>query len=136
MVPFPRGRGRSHREIDPVGDLGVRRPELVSVDDEVAVSPLGARGQCGEVGARLRLGEALAEDQPAGRDLRNQPGAEGVGAEVDERIPNCGAGVVVRAGAAVSSLKSFSAPSGLVGPLSAMLSDRCRTHRFAVAVLR
>src|SRR5207248_11766957 len=53
-----------------VGDVSERRPDLLAVDD-VDVSATFDACACGsEVGARVRLGEALAPDLLGGQDLR------------------------------------------------------------------
>ena len=66
-------RVRAHREVDPVRDLRARGPDLVARDHEALAVAARRGAQRGEVGAGLGLGEALAEDEPAGRDLREQP---------------------------------------------------------------
>ena len=45
-----------------VGDVRERRPHLLPVDDVDVAAALGARARGGEVGARVRLREALAPD--------------------------------------------------------------------------
>ena len=54
-------RIRAHGEVDPVGELRARRPDLVAVDDEASPRSVGPRRQRGEVAARAGLREALAE---------------------------------------------------------------------------
>ena len=55
-----RRRVGAHQAEDPVGVLRERRPGLLPVDDVVVAVAHGARLQRGEVGARARLGKALA----------------------------------------------------------------------------
>ena len=71
----------------PVGDVRERRPDLLAVDDEVTVLPAGARAHRGQVGARTRLGEALAPDLLGGEDLLEVLLLLGVGAVRDDRRP-------------------------------------------------
>ena len=65
-------RIRAHREVDPVGEVGARGPDLVPVDDETVAREHGRRAQRGEVASRPRLREALAEDELAAGDRRQQ----------------------------------------------------------------
>ena len=51
-----------------VGDVRERRPHLLPVDDVDVAAALGARARGGEVGARVRLREALAPDLVGGED--------------------------------------------------------------------
>ena len=60
-------------EVDPVGELGARRPDLVAGDDVGVAAKLRPRRQRAEIAPRARLGEALAEDELAARDRRQQP---------------------------------------------------------------
>jgi len=75
----------ANREIDPVGEPGARRPELVPAHHEAVAAKGGARRQRREIAPRVRLGEALTEDEAAPRDLRQQPLAELLRAEALER---------------------------------------------------
>ncbi len=50
----------AHQAEDQVGVLRQRRPGLLAVDDVVVAVALGRGLERGEVGARARLGEALA----------------------------------------------------------------------------
>ena len=63
----------ANREVDPVGVLGARGPDLPAVDDEPLPVEDRPRAQRGQVRACLGLGEALAEDQLARGDPRQQP---------------------------------------------------------------
>ena len=54
----------------PVGDVRERRPDLLAVEDEHVAAPLHPRAHRCEVGAGIRLGEALAPDLLGGQDLR------------------------------------------------------------------
>ena len=78
-------RIRSHGEVDPVGEPGARRPDLVAVDDVAIVTPHGAGRQRGEVASRPGLREPLAERELAPRDRRKQPLLERRRAEALER---------------------------------------------------
>ena len=68
-VPLRLGVG-ARDEDAPVGDVRVRRPDLLAVDDEVAVARARRSSAPREVGAGARLGEALAPDLLAGEDVR------------------------------------------------------------------
>ena len=71
----------------PVGDVRERRPDLLAVDDEVVALERESRGRAhgGEVGARVRLGEALAPDLLGREDLLQVLLLLGVGAVRDDR---------------------------------------------------
>src|SRR2546429_9584828 len=56
-----------HEEEAPVGDVGHARPDLLAVDDEVAVVVHRAGLEVGEVRARVGLGEALAPELLCGQ---------------------------------------------------------------------
>ena len=64
---------RADGEVDPVGEPGARRPDLVAVDDEAVAVEHGARRQRGEVAPGAGLREPLAERQLAARDRPEQP---------------------------------------------------------------
>ena len=64
-----------------------RRPDLLAVDDEDVAAPLGARARGGEVGAGVRLGEALAPDLLGGEDLLEVARLLLLGAVRDDRRP-------------------------------------------------
>ena len=68
---FASGVG-AHGEVDPVGELRARRPDLVTVDDVRVAAQLRPRRQRAEVAPRAGLREALAEDELAARDRRQQ----------------------------------------------------------------
>src|SRR5581483_4225339 len=63
---------RAGEHMDPVGVLGVARPDLLAVDDEVVAVGHGAGLQAGEVGAGARLGEALAPEHVGACDRRQE----------------------------------------------------------------
>ena len=65
-----RVRAREHDHL--VRQVRVRRPDLLAVEHVVVAVAHGARGQRGEVAARLRLAEALAVPGRAGGHLRQQ----------------------------------------------------------------
>ena len=52
----------AHEQLAVVGDVGARAPDLLPGDDVLVAAALGPRAQRGEIGAGLRLGEALAPD--------------------------------------------------------------------------
>ena len=75
----------AHEELADVGDLAERAPDLLAVEHVVVAVALGARAQRREVGARARLGEALAPHLVAAQDLRQVRGLLRVAALFDER---------------------------------------------------
>ena len=79
---------RAHRKVDPVGEPGARRPDLVPVDDEAIARPHRARRQRSEVAARLGLREPLAERELTARDRPEQPLLECGRGEPLERAPD------------------------------------------------
>ena len=84
----PRRVGVAERDEDAVvGDVRERRPHLLAVDDVDVAVALGARSRGGEVGARVRLGEALAPDLLGGQDLRQVRVLLLVGAVRHDRRP-------------------------------------------------
>ena len=68
LVPLGVGVRAADQDAE-VGDVRVRRPDLLAVDDEAAVSRLDAGPHRGEVRARSRLREALAPDLLGAQDL-------------------------------------------------------------------
>ena len=86
---MPRCFGRvgigAHEELAHVGDLAERAPDLLAVEHVVVAVALGARPQRREVGARARLGEALAPHLLAAQDLREVLRLLLVGAFLDQR---------------------------------------------------
>ena len=64
-----------------------RRPHLLAVDDVDVAAALGARARGGEVGARVRLGEALAPDLLGGEKRLEVARLLLVGAVRDDRRP-------------------------------------------------
>ena len=98
------------RQEHPVGPVGVRRPDLLAVDDEVVAVEHGARLQAREVRAGAGLGVALAPANLAADDARQvlalelvaalvkeqrsdhrQAEADERGAELEARISSCSA---------------------------------------------
>ena len=75
----------AHEQLAVVGDVGPRAPDLLAGDDVVVAVAHGARAQRGEVGAGLRLGEALAPDALAAQDPRQVERALLVAALGDQR---------------------------------------------------
>ena len=75
----------AHEAEHPVGELRVRRPHLLAVDDELVADELGARLERRQVGAGARLGVALAPDLVGGEDLRQIAPALLLGAVRDQR---------------------------------------------------
>ena len=63
---------RPHEAENPVGVVRVGRPDFRAVDQPVVALVLALRLQRGEVGARARLGIALAPARPAGDDVRKE----------------------------------------------------------------
>ena len=88
-----------HQAKDPVGVIGVGRPDLLARDDEIVAVALGAGLQRGEVRSGVRFGIALAPADQAGGDLRQmlfllrigavfqQRRSEHGNAERDQRLP-------------------------------------------------
>ena len=68
-VPLRLGVAAREQDAE-VGEVRERRPDLLAVDDEVAVLDARARAHAREVGAGARLGEPLAPDLLGGEDLR------------------------------------------------------------------
>ena len=79
VVPLRVGVAAGEEDAE-VGDVRERRPDLLAVDDEVAVLGARARADAREVGARARLREALAPDLLGARG--SSPGAAASGASV------------------------------------------------------
>ena len=75
----------AHEELADVGDLPERAPDLLAVQHVVVAVALGPRAQRREVGARARLGEALAPHLFAAQDLRQVVGLLRVAALFDQR---------------------------------------------------
>ena len=85
-----RGWIGAHQAEDPVGVVGVGRPDFLAVDDVVVAVGDRAGLQRGEIGAGVRLGIALAPaDQPRG-DLRQMLFLLGLGAVLQKRRPEHG----------------------------------------------
>ena len=78
------GIGAAHDEA-PVGAVRERRPHLLAVDHPLVAVEHGAGLDVREVGAGVRLGEALAPQLLDRLDLREEPALLLVGAELDER---------------------------------------------------
>ena len=78
------GIGAAHDEA-PVGAVRERGPHLLTGDHPLVAVEHGARLDVREVGARVRLGEALAPQLLDRLDLREEPALLLVGAELDER---------------------------------------------------
>jgi hypothetical protein len=76
---------RAHEEEHPVGLIGVRRPHLLSGDDEVVALEHGARLQAREIGAGAGLRVALAPADLAADDRRDVRALELLGAELEQR---------------------------------------------------
>ena len=75
----------AHQSEDPVGILGVGRPRLLPVHDEVPLAIiLGARREGSQIRSGVGLGVALAPDLFAGEDLRQESLLLRLGAELDE----------------------------------------------------
>ena len=80
--------GVAAREEDaPVGDVRVGRPHLLAVDHEVRALEARARSHRREVGAGVRLREALAPDLVCREDALQVAGLLGLGAARDDRGP-------------------------------------------------
>ncbi len=87
-VPVARPLGVALRDEDAeVGDVRERRPDLLAVDDVDVAAALGARAAGGEVGARVRLREALAPDLVGGEERLEVARLLLVGAVRDDRRP-------------------------------------------------
>ena len=71
----------------PVCDVGVGRPHLLAVDDEVGAFEPSARAHGREVGACAGLREALAPDLVCREERLEVAGLLGLGAERDDRRP-------------------------------------------------
>ena len=82
-----RGRIAAGDEDAPVGDVRVRRPHLLAVDDEVRAFEPRARAHGREVGACAGLREALAPDLVCREEGLQVAGLLGLGAERDDRRP-------------------------------------------------
>ena len=78
----------AHEAENPVRVVRERGPDLLTVDDIVPAVARRAGLQRGEVGARARLGIALAPDAPAGEDLRQVLGLLLFGAERHQHRPD------------------------------------------------
>ena len=84
-LPARQARSRKNPFQDPVRELRARRPDLVAADDVRVPAKLGSRRQRAEIAPRPRLREALAEDELAARDRRQEPVDELAGAEALDR---------------------------------------------------
>ena len=69
----------------PARELAPRDPGLLAVEDPAVIRLDGARAQRGEIGSRLRLGEALAPDLVGREDGRDVASLLLVGAEGEQR---------------------------------------------------
>ena len=88
QVPVARRLGVALRDEDAeVGDVRERRPHLLAVHDVDVAAPLGARARGGEVGARVRLREALAPDLVGGEERLEVARLLLLGAVRDDRRP-------------------------------------------------
>src|SRR5881296_2852035 len=76
-----------HEEEAPVGDVGHARPDLLAVDDEVAVVGHRAGLEVREVRASVGLGEALAPELFCGQDLLQEAPLLGRRPVLHERRP-------------------------------------------------
>jgi hypothetical protein len=70
---------------DPLRPVRQRSPDLLSLHDPLVAVALGARLDVGQIGARVRLGVALAPDLGAPEDPRKERPLLVVAAEVDDR---------------------------------------------------
>ena len=75
----------AHEQLAPVGEVAERVPRLLAVDHEVVAVEHRAALQRREVGARVRLGEALAPDVVAAQHAGQELLLLLVGAELDDR---------------------------------------------------
>ena len=82
----------AHEHLGAVGVLRVGRPPLLAGDDEVIAVDDRLRPHGGEIRSGAGLGEALAEDQLAAQDRRQEPGPLLVGAVGDDRGTGVGQG--------------------------------------------
>ena len=73
-MPLCLGRGGigAHEQEAPVGHVAHAGPHLLAVDHEVIAVEHRARLEIGQVGARVRLGEALAPELLGGEDARQE----------------------------------------------------------------
>ena len=84
------GRVGAHQAKNPVGVVGVGRPDLLAGDDEIVAVALGAGLQRGEVRSGVRLGIALAPADQARGDLRQMFLLLRLGAVFQQRRPEHG----------------------------------------------
>ena len=77
----------AHQAENPVGVVGVRRPDLLAGDDEIIAVAFGAGLQRGEVRSGVRLGIALAPADQARGDLRQMLLLLRLGAVFQQRRP-------------------------------------------------
>src|SRR6266404_4387046 len=82
-----RARVGAHEQVDPVRELRARRPHLLAVHHEVVPPLLRPRAEAREVGARARLGVALAPDVVAAQDARQVALLLRLGAPFDDGGP-------------------------------------------------
>ena len=76
---------RAHEAEDPVGVLCVRRPGLLSVDDEVVARILGSRPQRREIASGTGLGVPLAPELLGAQDLRKESPLLLIGSKADDQ---------------------------------------------------
>ena len=74
LMPLCLARRRigAHETENPIGLVGVARPDFLAVDDEMIASVLGARCERGEIGSGVRLGITLAPADFAAHDRRQK----------------------------------------------------------------
>ena len=82
-----RRRIGAHQAEDPVGIVGIGRPDLLAVDDKIIAVAFGAGLQRGEVGAGIRLGITLAPADEARGDLGQMLLLLRLVAELEQRRP-------------------------------------------------
>src|ERR1051326_5940276 len=75
----------AHQQKAPIGEMRARRPYLLAVDQEMVALVDRASAQAGKIGARPRLGVALAPDLAAAEDLWKVPLLLRLGAPMNER---------------------------------------------------
>src|SRR6267378_3142006 len=84
VLALARIRVGAHEAEDPVGVVSERGPDLLARDDVVAVLPLGARLERGQVRARARLRISLAPEVRAVVDARQEALLLGLRAELQQ----------------------------------------------------
>jgi hypothetical protein len=79
---------RAGEQEDVVGELGLRGPDLLAVDDPLVAVEHRARLQTGEVGAAVGLAETLAPSGLAAQDLGEELLLLLLGAPLEDRGPD------------------------------------------------